>query len=155
MYNATKHAINGFVRTLAPLDTRLHIRVTAVAPGVIKTPLWTDNPEKLRMITETDKWVTPEFVAETMVDLVEKESLEVSAALEGAGTRTATGDARKRTKSVVVRGGSIIEVAAGTLREVLPFMDVGPNGEGNTIGNLQVSVDEVFERLEKPGWGQN
>lgn len=154
MYNATKHAINGFVRSLAPLDKRLHIRVTAVAPGVIKTPLWTNNPEKLRMITENDKWVTPEYVAETMVDLIEKETLKVSAGLGGAGTHMATGDAREGTKDVAVRGGSIIEVAAGRLREVLQFMDVGPTGEGNTIGNMKVAVDEVFERLESPDWGR-
>lgn len=42
LYNTSKHAISGFVRTLAPLEQRLGIRVTAIAPGLIKTPIWTD-----------------------------------------------------------------------------------------------------------------
>lgn len=65
IYNATKHAINGFVRSLAPLEERLGVRVMAVAPGVIKTPLWTDNPEKLKMIGKAVVWVTAEEVAES------------------------------------------------------------------------------------------
>lgn len=54
IYNATKHGINGFVRSLALLEERKGIRVAAVAPGVIKTLLWTDHPEKMRMVTEAD-----------------------------------------------------------------------------------------------------
>ncbi|KAL8874592.1 MAG: hypothetical protein Q9174_000119, partial [Haloplaca sp. 1 TL-2023] len=73
LYNASKHAVSGFVRTMAPLDHHHGIRVTAVAPGVIDTPLWRDNPEKLRLVDESpggDEWVTAEDVAEVMGDLV-------------------------------------------------------------------------------------
>lgn len=44
MYAASKSAINGFVRSLGELEKRFGIRVTAVAPGIIKTPLWLENP---------------------------------------------------------------------------------------------------------------
>ena len=55
------------------------MRVTAVAPGVIKTPLWTENPDKLRLVAKEDQWVTPEFVAEVMRSLIEQEIVEVDA----------------------------------------------------------------------------
>jgi 3-hydroxybutyrate dehydrogenase len=41
-YVASKHGISGFVRCLAPLESKLGIRVTAVAPGLTQTPLWTE-----------------------------------------------------------------------------------------------------------------
>jgi 3-hydroxybutyrate dehydrogenase len=44
MYIASKWGISGFVRSLAPLERGLGIRVTAVAPGVVKTPLWVESP---------------------------------------------------------------------------------------------------------------
>lgn len=40
LYVASKHALNGFVRSLCTLESVFNIRVTAVAPGVIKTPIW-------------------------------------------------------------------------------------------------------------------
>ena len=153
IYNATKHGINGFVRSLAPLDPRLGIRVTAVAPGVIKTPLWTEAPEKLRLIAADDAWVTPEFVADAMVSLVENETVRVSAGLGAAGSRLSSGDAREGTKEVAVEGGMILEVAKGRVRVVEQFHDVGPSGEGNTVGNMGVAEEEVFERLGGGGWG--
>ncbi|CBF84083.1 putative short chain dehydrogenase/reductase family oxidoreductase [Aspergillus nidulans FGSC A4] len=74
IYVATKHAINGFVRSLAKLDERCGIRVTAVAPGIIKTPLWTDHPEKLKIVDDTkDAWVTPDEVATVMLALVQQD----------------------------------------------------------------------------------
>jgi 3-hydroxybutyrate dehydrogenase len=42
LYIASKYGVSGFVRSLGPLESRFGIRVTAVAPGVIKTPLWTE-----------------------------------------------------------------------------------------------------------------
>ena len=61
---------------MAYLDQLFGIRVTAVAPGVIKTPLWTDHPEKLKMVDEgADAWVTPEEVAQVMLALVQQEKV--------------------------------------------------------------------------------
>lgn len=156
IYNATKHGINGFVRSLAPLDKRLGIRVTAVAPGVIRTPLWTENPEKLKMVAESDEWVTPEYVAEVMTSLVENETVEVAASgARGVGSDVGglgTGDSREGTKTVDVQGGLILEVAKGKVRVVEQFNDAGPSGEGNTLGNIGVAFEDIFERLEGGGW---
>ena len=132
--------------------------MTAVAPGVIKTPLWTDNPEKLRLLTQNDEWVTPEYVAETMASLIEKETLKVAAS--GArGTDSSvsgglsTGDSREGTKTVEVHGGMILEVAKDKIRVVEQFNDPGPSGEGNTVGNIGLAFEEIFERLEGGEWG--
>jgi 3-hydroxybutyrate dehydrogenase len=75
IYNATKHAINGFVRSLAPLEAKLGIRVAAVAPEVVKTPLWIEHAEKMKAVGGGDAWVTPEEVAGVMVALVEKDEI--------------------------------------------------------------------------------
>lgn len=59
MYHASKWAIHGFVRSLADLEAEYGIRVAAVLPGVVKTPLWTDHPEKSKAFNEErDVWVS-------------------------------------------------------------------------------------------------
>jgi len=127
VYVATKHAISGFVRSLAPLETPppnsplRSIRINAVAPGVIKTPLWTENKEKLKMIDQsTDEWVTPEEVAQVMVDLIEK-------------------------KENV--GGTILEVGKGKVRRVEVLNDPGPEGSGHTVSNAESEEKDIWERL--------
>ena len=59
IYNATKHAINGFVRSLAPLEAKLRTRVATVAPGVVKTPLWTEHAEKMKAVGSGDELGNP------------------------------------------------------------------------------------------------
>ena len=140
------------MRSLAPLDKRLGVRVTAVAPGVIKTPLWTEHPEKLKLIAKEDKWVTPEFVAEVMTLLVEQEVVEVDVGGMGIASGLSTGDAREGTKKVAVEGGMILEVAKGKVRLVEQFNDPGPSGEGNTAGNMSVADEEIFRRLGSGEW---
>jgi 3-hydroxybutyrate dehydrogenase len=127
VYVATKHAISGFVRSLAQLETPPaksslpSIRVNAVAPGVIKTPLWVENKEKLKMIDENaDEWVTPEEVAQVMVDLIEKE------------------------ENV---GGTILEVGKGKVRRVEAINDPGPEGSGHTVSNSESEEKEIWGRL--------
>ena len=132
--------------------------MTAVAPGVIKTPLWTDNPEKLRLIANSDEWVTTEYVAETMSSLIENETIEVAAGgvespRSNVGGGLNTGDSRKGTKVVAVHGGMILEVAKEKIRVVEQFNDPGPSGEGNIVGNLGVAFEEIFDRLGGGGWG--
>ncbi|KAF7558073.1 hypothetical protein G7046_g5876 [Stylonectria norvegica] len=83
LYGASKFAISGFVRSLAPLDALLGVRVNAVAPGLVRTPLWTEHPEKLvKVDQEKDGWVTPQEVAEAMLSCVEKDSLVGGTILE-------------------------------------------------------------------------
>jgi 3-hydroxybutyrate dehydrogenase len=143
IYNATKHAINGLVRSLAQLDGQFNIRVTAVAPGVIKTPLWTEHIEKLKMINDADVWVTPEEVGEVMLALVQQD--EASEII---------GDTNKQGTLFPVQGGTILEVSK-KVRSVRQFNDPGPLGRpGNTVTDMKVVEDEIFELLSGDGWGK-
>jgi len=71
IYFATKHGLHGFVRSLGGLRDELGIRVSAVAPGSVKTPLWSDDPDKKAMQGEEDISMEPEEVAEVMLELCE------------------------------------------------------------------------------------
>ena len=143
IYVATKHGINGLVRSMAYLDQLFGIRVTAVAPGVIKTPLWTDHPEKLKMVDEgADAWVTPEEVAQVMLALVQQEKVS-----------EIIGDKKGQGRQFAVEGGTILEVAK-TVRAVNPYNDPGPGSRpGNTASDTQFVVNESIELLKQKGWG--
>lgn len=143
IYVATKHAINGLVRSLSKLDRKLGIRVTAVAPGVIKTPLWTEHPEKLKIVDNAnDEWVTPEEVAQVMLALIQQDKVS-----EIIGDKTGQGP------QFLVRGGTVLEVSK-TVRSVSAFNDPGPGERaGNTVSDMNVLEDEVFELLTHEGWG--
>ena len=84
LYHASKHVIFGLVRCLAELERVCRIRVVAVAPGLVRTTLWFDNPHKLRMVEEEnkDEWVTPEQVGQIMLSVVGDN--EISRFLAGA-----------------------------------------------------------------------
>ncbi|OJJ48403.1 hypothetical protein ASPZODRAFT_62637 [Penicilliopsis zonata CBS 506.65] len=140
MYVATKHAINGLVRALSNLDKECGIRVTAVAPGLIKTPLWTEHPEKMCVVDESkDMWVSPDEVAEVMLALIEQ--TEVSEII---------GDRSGKGQLFPIQGGTILEVSK-TVRPVEAFHDPGPfNREGNTAANTKVLDDETFALLPTP-----
>ncbi|KAL8738702.1 MAG: hypothetical protein Q9181_000524 [Wetmoreana brouardii] len=164
LYNASKHAISGFVRTLAPLDAHHGIRVTAVAPGVIDTPLWRENPEKLRLVDQSeggDEWVSAEEVAEVMGALVDgREEVEVVSSsvatadgVGGGGTGLSSGDSREGRRRIRVEGGLILEVSKGRVRKVEQFMDEGPRGSGNTVGNMGIADQEILEMLGSGKWG--
>jgi 3-hydroxybutyrate dehydrogenase len=142
VYNATKHAMNGFVRSLAPLEARLGIRIAAVAPGVVKTPLWTDNAEKMKAVGSNDAWVTPEEVAEVMVALVDKDEIgNVAGNLD-------------KGENIPIRGGSILEVSTGKVRVVQAFNDPGPGHRpGNITSNMGQLEDDVWNALGTKGWG--
>ncbi|KAL9020151.1 MAG: hypothetical protein Q9185_002608 [Variospora sp. 1 TL-2023] len=154
LYNASKHGLSGFVRTLAPLDNPTHrIRVTAVAPGVIDTPLWRDNPEKLRLVDDSeeggDKWVSAEEVADVMGSLVDgREEVEVESSTERRS------DSREGLRKVKVEGGLILEVSKSRVRRVEQFNDEGPKGAGNTASRMSVADKEILEMLASGKWGK-
>lgn len=73
------------------------------------------------MIDENaDEWVTPEEVAQVMVDLIEKE------------------------ENV---GGTILEVGKGKVRRVEAINDPGPEGSGHTVSNSESEEKEIWGRL--------
>lgn len=126
IYAASKGGLSNFIRALAQLDD-IGIRVNGVAPGVIKTPLWLEHPEKLHMLNEEqDAWVEPDDVARAMVQCCEDDS---------------------------VVGGSILEVLKDSVRPVNGLNDPGPSQKaGGTVSNAAAAQKQVFEWLQ-PGWG--
>jgi 3-hydroxybutyrate dehydrogenase len=125
MYVATKHALNGFVRSLAQLENPPpplpRIRVNAVAPARIMTPLWTDHPDKMQMVGDKPGWVTPAFVAQAMLDLVEKEEYV---------------------------GGTILEVGK-TVRKVEAFNDPGPWAGENNVESDDGIEEPAWDSMRK------
>jgi len=127
LYFASKHAISGFVRSLGELDDKLGIRVAAVAPGGVRTPLLVEDSHKKRLVAENDTLISPEEVATGLLRLCEEDNL---------------------------KGGTILEIAAkGKTRKVQAFNDPGPQGEGHAVSNADVAVDEVYQLLGTSGWG--
>ena len=90
MYSASKHAISGFIRSMGLLEQMKNIRIVGVAPGIVKTPIWTDD--KLLMVDEmVDKWVTTREVAEAMLKMIQDKEMV---------------------------GGTIVEIGVGKTRKV-------------------------------------
>ncbi|CAK7235101.1 hypothetical protein SEUCBS140593_009168 [Sporothrix eucalyptigena] len=85
LYCATKHAVVGFVRSVADLDELQNIKVVLVAPGYVHTPMWTADPVKMKQFDyKPSMAVMPEEVAEGMVDLVTKAEYGGGACLQVA-----------------------------------------------------------------------
>ena len=97
---------------MAPLssDPNVNVRVVAVAPGIIKTPIWLESPDKMRLLTENDTWISPEFVAETMCSLIEQDEIEVVSKSPTNSSGSAIGDTKDGLTKVKVTGGMIVEV---------------------------------------------
>src|SRR5438477_2036428 len=74
-YSATKAGVLMFTRTCAGMEGSHGIRVTAVLPGLVKTPLIDKSGDGTRPAAWVDmagafmKWQTPEEVADIVVDL--------------------------------------------------------------------------------------
>ena len=102
LYAASKAGLSAFVRSLGPLEDEVGVRVNAAAPGIVRTPLWLENPEKLQFVDESkgDVWVTAEEVADAMLSLVED------------------GD---------MVGGTVLEVGRAHRRVVQVYGDPGPD----------------------------
>ncbi|RAL06664.1 uncharacterized protein BO97DRAFT_447404 [Aspergillus homomorphus CBS 101889] len=60
MYAIAKRGILALMQSLASLEAA-GIRVTAVAPGIVKTPIW--SQDKLALVDESvDEWVTKPYM---------------------------------------------------------------------------------------------
>ncbi|GLA42908.1 hypothetical protein AnigIFM63309_011643 [Aspergillus niger] len=120
IYGASKFAITGFVRCLAPLDQAIGVRINAVAPGIIRTPLWTEHPEKLLQLDqEKDGWATADEVAVAMLRCLDDEDLE---------------------------GGAILEVGKNSTRRVEVLNDPGPDESLGTAFKAS-KAEEAAERI--------
>ncbi|KAM3083847.1 hypothetical protein ACMFMG_002043 [Clarireedia jacksonii] len=128
LYHASKFAITGFVRSMKNLQ-ELGIRVVGVAPGLVNTPLWYSQPDKMQMLTSNQKWITPETTAEAILDLLTMEQFI---------------------------GGTILEVSGSGLRVVKELGDEGPTwDEGYMIGNLGGYKEEIYKGLREGKMGDS
>ena len=148
LYYAAKHGVKAFVKSMTEMDDQFGIRVTCVLPGIVKTPLWLDNPDKMQMLkTEgptRDAWVTPEETAQVMLNLVKDN--EMTDKISGGGN----------TK-ITIRGGTCLEVLVDHARDVPLLNNVGPGASGIPGASAQGrenSFNEVIDTLKRPGWGQ-
>ncbi|GAB0138740.1 hypothetical protein EsDP_00006965 [Epichloe bromicola] len=121
LYSASKHAISGFIRCLAALEPAMHIRVSGVAPGIVKTPIWEED--KLAWVEEgVDQWVTTERVANVILDLI-------------------------TSKDYV--GGTILEVGVDQVRPVTELNDPGPSGASHTVQGMGVAFGKTLELIDE------
>ncbi|GLA02071.1 hypothetical protein AnigIFM60653_001366 [Aspergillus niger] len=73
LYCAAKHAIWGFVKSMAPLDQLEGVKVTSICPGVVPTPLWDTVPGIRKQLSyDRVKHVPAEEVAEYMLELIQQ-----------------------------------------------------------------------------------
>ncbi|KAL6900166.1 short-chain dehydrogenase/reductase [Trichoderma evansii] len=131
LYAAAKFGLSGFVRSVARLEPLFGVRVNAVAPGVVQTPLWTEHPEKLININlSKDAWVTPQEVAQAMLRCVEDD------------------------ENI---GGTVLEVGAGNTRKVETYNDPGPDRDptkGLVTTNNEFGDGDVLDWLQDESvWG--
>jgi NAD(P)-dependent dehydrogenase (short-subunit alcohol dehydrogenase family) len=74
LYCASKHAVVGFTKSMAQADVDENIKIVCILPGMVKTPLWTD--QSVKPIADQfgytdDICITPEQVAQAMVEMIE------------------------------------------------------------------------------------
>ncbi|KAK4553513.1 hypothetical protein LTR86_009309 [Recurvomyces mirabilis] len=103
LYASSKAGLSHFVRSMAQLEEMAGIKVVAVAPGIVDTPLFRDHPQALDQIDiTTDFLLPPDEVVRAMLALVLDSKY---------------------------RGGTVLEVNdIGSWREVQLLNDPGPQG---------------------------
>jgi NAD(P)-dependent dehydrogenase (short-subunit alcohol dehydrogenase family) len=75
LYCASKHAVVGFVKSMAPADETENIKVVAICPGMVDTPLWTGAEAKDvadQFSFQAEESLTADEVAHAMKDLIEQ-----------------------------------------------------------------------------------
>jgi 3-hydroxybutyrate dehydrogenase len=120
LYCTSKAAVSAFTRSMAPLHEEFGIKVVAVAPGMVLTPLWSDNPDKMKAISDADVLATPEELAETMLMVVESWEYE---------------------------GGTVLEKLKNTTRKVVVDSPL-PSGPGATMSKMDLIYEDTIALLE-------
>jgi short-subunit dehydrogenase len=75
LYCATKHAVVGFTKSMSQADEDENIKVVAICPGIVATPLWTGASAKdvAKQYAYNDKMaITADEVSRAMKDLIEQ-----------------------------------------------------------------------------------
>lgn len=124
LYTASKHAINSFVRGMAPLEELLGIRVLAVAPGTVGTPLFLERPEAAKYLDMSkDFLLPPSEVSDAMIALIEN-PLEYP-------------------------GGTVLEVCDvdGRWRKTNLLNDSGPTGPASFTSRKAEAVEDLLASI--------
>ncbi|KAI3540764.1 hypothetical protein CABS03_13714 [Colletotrichum abscissum] len=126
LYIASKHGLHGFVRCMAGMRDRLGIRCSAVAPGAVMTPMWSEDPGKKHMTQGegVELFLEPEEVARGMLELCENPEYG---------------------------NGTILEVSKGATRVVPLYRAEPPSGVGVVLPRLAENAEKVWKKLEGPG----
>ncbi|KUL90270.1 hypothetical protein ZTR_02015 [Talaromyces verruculosus] len=70
VYNASKHAVVGFIKCMKPADVEENIKIVGVCPGLVATPLWTEDLKPIWSYDQSQA-LTGVEVAEAVLELVE------------------------------------------------------------------------------------
>ncbi|PVI05420.1 NAD(P)-binding protein [Periconia macrospinosa] len=81
LYCATKHAIVGFVKSMTTSETFTGVKVTAICPGLVNTPL-IDKQKVEQFSFKEDASLTPDEVATHMVPLIQEKKYGCGTILE-------------------------------------------------------------------------
>lgn len=81
LYCATKHAIVGFVKSLAASEPLTGVKITTMCPGGVLTPIF-DAAKMKQFSINPDKTLKPETCATHMLELLQKKEYPCGSVLE-------------------------------------------------------------------------
>ncbi|KXT11947.1 hypothetical protein AC579_1005 [Pseudocercospora musae] len=73
IYCASKHGVVGFTKSMMQADRDENFKVVCILPGMVATPLWTEEGAKRQFGYEEGQCLAPEEVAEGMREMIESE----------------------------------------------------------------------------------
>ncbi|KAJ3549268.1 hypothetical protein NM208_g587 [Fusarium decemcellulare] len=124
LYSATKHAVVGFTRSMGAAELHQGVRVVAVCPGIVSTPIWTTGTpgSGQRFGVTSDIAIGPDAVADVINEAVE---------------------------SAQYPGGTVLEISRLGKR-VVPEWNIDPPGKigGEMATGTDVPPDRVKEALQ-------
>ncbi|TLS23056.1 uncharacterized protein PpBr36_06755 [Pyricularia pennisetigena] len=131
LYHVAKAGLHSFVKSLAPMNARMGIRVACVAPGPVRTPLW-ESGLSLAKLGHYDPALKPEFVAELMLEVCTSEKYGHGNIVECLESGT-------------------LEKPNPTFREV-PCHLLYPSFDPALSPTLAVEEEHLWKRLETSGF---
>lgn len=78
LYTASKHAIVGFAKAMGQADGDQGVRIVAILPGLVSSPLWHDRDDDMYHWGKFEgrKQLQPSDIAEVMVKMVQSKEYE-------------------------------------------------------------------------------
>lgn len=78
LYSASKHAIVGFVKSMGQADIDEGIRINAILPGLVSSPLWHDRQDNMKdmAVFSGRQQLSVDAIADVMLKMVESKQYE-------------------------------------------------------------------------------